>query len=113
SWNNTTFASTGFVTLIISVNQQAGTISLSFNSTGNVLGQGPLPQTVRNATFNSSTATFAATVGQLGDGTFTINALGEITARGINIPGGGITRWDATGTIGGGNIQLNATITFA
>lgn len=113
TWTNTTFGSTGSGQAIVTVNGGASTATVTASATGNVLGQGGgAAPGLQAGAYTGAGANFAGVLPVMGTVTATINAAGQITASAINIPGGGITRWDATGTITATTIQMTFTVTF-
>jgi adhesin/invasin len=113
TWTNTTFASTGTTTLVIAVDENASTVTLTSSSTGNVLGQGGgAPQQSRMVAYDATGLTLTATLQLYGDVVMTVDGSGNVVAAGTNVPAGGIDRWDATGTITPTTMQFNFTIAF-
>jgi adhesin/invasin len=114
TWINNTFASTGTNTLTIAADPSAMTVTIAFSTTGNALGTGGGVPTQSNMTaYDDGGFTATATLNVYGTTTITVDADGDLTASGVNIPAGGIDRWDAMGTITDTQLVLDWTITFS
>jgi hypothetical protein len=113
TWINNTFSSVGTNTLTISADESAMTVTIAFSTTGHALGTpGGVPTQSNMTAYDDSGFTATATLNVYGTATITVDADGDITASGVNIPAGGIERWDATGTITDTQLVLDWTITF-
>lgn len=113
TWVNTTFASTGTGTAVITVDGGAHTATVTATATGNVLGSGggATPPT-QNGSYTNTGAQFNGVVSPMGTISASIQADGTITAVGTNVPNPSITGWTATGTITATTLTLNFTVTF-
>lgn len=112
AWNNTTFSSTGTGTVVIAITPKSSTATATITVTGPVLGTAGIAQQIETTTYGATSAAFSGTITTMGDVTASIDANGNITASGIHVPGGTITRWDAQGTITHTQLQLTFTVTF-
>ena len=112
TWTNTTFNSTGTTSATVSVNTAASTMSIVFAVTGQVLGQGGVNTTQGGSYTNTGASVSNIVVPVMGTVTFAIDAAGNITASGTNIPNANINRWNATGTISATQVRVNYTVTF-
>jgi hypothetical protein len=113
TWTNTTFASMGTGTAVITVNTGNNTATVTATATGNVLGSGGgATPPVQNGNYTANGAQFTGVVAPMGTINASIIAPGNITATGTNVPSASVTGWTATGTIDGTTIQLNFTVTF-
>jgi adhesin/invasin len=111
-WTNTTFGSTGTNSATITVNSAASTISIVFVVTGTVLGQGGLNTTQGGSYGANGGSVSNIVVPVMGTVTFAVDAAGNITASGTNIPNPAINRWNATGTITSTRLSVTYTVTF-
>ena len=113
TWTNTTFNSTGTSSATVSVNSAASTMSIVFAVTGQVLGQGGVNTTQGGSYTNSGASVSNIVVPVMGTVTFAIDAAGNITASGTNIPNTAINHWNAAGTITATQVRVNYTVTFS
>ncbi len=113
TWTNTTFSSTGTTSATVSVNTAASTMSIVFAVTGQVLGQGGVNTTQGGSYTNNGASVSNIVVPVMGTVNFAIDAAGNITASGTNIPNANINRWNATGTISATQVRVNFTVTFS
>jgi hypothetical protein len=112
TWTNTTFNSTGTSSATVSVNTVASTMSIAFAVTGQVLGQGGVNTTQGGSYTNNGASVSNIVVPVMGTVTFAIDAAGNITASGTNIPNASINHWNAAGTITATQVRMNYTVTF-
>lgn len=112
TWNNTTFGSTGTSSATVTVNSASSTMSIVFAVTGQVLGQGGVNTTQAGAYTSNGASVSNIVVPVMGTVTFAIDATGNITASGTNIPNASINHWNATGTITATQVRVNFTVTF-
>jgi len=113
TWINTTFSSTGTNTLTISADESAMTVTIAFSTTGPALGVPGGVATQSNMTSYEGTGfTATANLNVYGATTLTVDADGNVTASGVNIPQPGFDRWDATGTITDTQLVLDWTVSF-
>jgi hypothetical protein len=112
-WTNTTFGSTGTATMTITPLPDMR-VQLAFASTGPVLGNpGGAPLQQQSFGYASDGAAATETIPIYGTVTLNVDATGNFTMSAVNVPGGGIDGWTATGTITAAQIQLSFTVTFS
>lgn len=110
TWNNTTFSSSGAVTVVVSA--AGGTLTVNVDMDGGVFGGADPAAESFNATFSGTTATLTPQTSTVyGDVTATMNGNGQFTIQGANIPGS-VDRFVLTGTWGATTIDGDVTITF-
>jgi hypothetical protein len=113
NWVNTTFSSTGTVTMSGSADtiNQTGQMSVDFN--GSVFGAGDPPAEVINGSYTTSGGTFAKTSTFYGNISFTISPTGQISGSAISPPvASSISRCDFTGTITASAANISYTVRF-
>lgn len=110
TWNNTTFSSSGAVTVVVT--ETAGTLTVNVDMDGGVFGGADPAAENFTATFSGTTATLTPqTSAVYGDVTATMNGNGQFTIRGQDIAGS-VDRFVLTGTWGATEIDGSVTITF-
>ncbi len=110
TWHNTTFSTTGPVTATVTLNN--GTYNIAFDMGGSVFGGTDPALENYTAAVTSSNATLTAVTSPVyGSLTGTVDANGNITAGGTNIPGS-VSSFALTGTWTATQITANVVITF-
>ncbi len=112
NWTNTTFGSTGTTSATVSVNSASSTMSIAFVVTGQVLGTGGVNTTQSGLYSSNGAAVSNIVVPVMGTVNFAIDAVGNITASGTNIPNQAINKWNAGGTITATQVRMTYTVTF-
>lgn len=111
-WNNTTFGSTGTVTLTITVNDD-GTADFTLDVDGQVFGAADPPAMTFSGTYDADGAHIAVTGDALfGDVTIDATADGAFTLDAINIPAPGIAGFSALGTATPDGVDMTYIVTF-
>lgn len=114
NWINNTFQSVGTNTLTIAVDETAMTVTIAFSTTGSALGvPGGVPEQSNMTAWDDTGFTATVALNVYGTATLTVDADGNITMSGVNIPQSGFARWDGTGTITDTQIILDWTVTFS
>lgn len=112
-WRNTTFGSTGPITVQITVNEDM-TATYTVDLGGMVFGMIDPPETTYVGTFGPDGFFFEAAGDPIfGDITITINPDGEISAVGDLVPVEGIARLESEGTVNPEGIDVTYTVFFA
>lgn len=112
NWNNTTFGSTGTTSATVTVNSASSTMSIAFAVTGQVLGTGGV-NTTQSGLYSANGASVTnLVVPVMGTVNFAIDASGNITASGTNIPNQAINRWSGVGTITATQVRMTYTVIF-
>lgn len=110
TWTNTTFSSTGAVSLVVAEN--GGVVTFTLDMDGNVFGGSDPAAEDFTASFSGSTATLDAKTSTVyGDVTGTLNSNGSVTIHGVNI-NGQVASFTLTGSWSGTQITANVSITF-
>lgn len=110
TWTNTTFSSTGAVTIVVS--EAGGVVTVNVDMDGSVFGGGDPAAEDFTATFSGTTGTLdPKTSAVYGDVTATLNSNGSVTVNGVNIAGQ-VASFTLTGTWGASQIDVNVAITF-
>ncbi|MGE3171053.1 MAG: hypothetical protein AB7O97_00415 [Planctomycetota bacterium] len=110
TWNNTTFSSTGPVTM--TVTQAGDTYTIAFDMGGNVFGGADPALESFTATVSATGATLTPTTSAVyGDLTGSLGGGGTLTISGQNITGA-VDRFAFTGTWSATQVTGNVTITF-
>ncbi|MEA3403279.1 MAG: hypothetical protein U9R79_18700 [Armatimonadota bacterium] len=113
NWENQTFSSTGSASAEIDVDEAGGTVDITLDLGGNVLGgSDPAPINL-SGTFDDTGFSLDQNVAVLGDLSITIDADGNIAGSATNLPSAGIERVDFTGTRSGDTMTVSYTVTFA
>lgn len=113
TWTNTTFASVGTVSAVVTITPGTMTGTALVSVTGNVLGQpGPVNPPVQNGAYTGAGAAFTANIPPMGDITASVDAAGNISAGGVNVPAAGIASWTAAGTITAQAITMTFQVNF-
>jgi hypothetical protein len=113
TWRNTTFNTSGPVTLGVTVNTVAETFQMVLDIGGGVFGAGDPPSETFTGSYSEATgASLTRTSTLLGTVTATVTPAGVLTGTCTNIPNAGINRIDFTGTVTASTIAINYTVTF-
>ena len=106
SWTNTTFGSSGPASLVITVNEQAGTMQFTLDLGGNVFDGGDPPASVFSGTATNGAFSVSGNSATFGNVTLTGNGA-AFTGQGLNVPGGVVSRVTFTGTVSTTQITWN------
>jgi adhesin/invasin len=112
NWNNTTDGTNGTASATVTVNGAASTVSLALAVTGPVLGIGGVTTTQSGLYTANGASVSNIAVPVMGTVTFTVDAVGNITASGTNIPNALISNWSAVGTVTSAQVRMNYTVTY-
>lgn len=112
SWHNETYNTTGGATIVISVDQQAKTMSFNVDFDGNVFGGSNPPAETFTGSYTETSLTITGHSNTFGDISATWNGDG-FSGSGQNVPAGGIDSVDFTGTVTATQISMNYTIHFS
>ncbi len=112
-WNNTTFASTGAITAIITVDAQAQTFVVVLDLDGSVFGGSNPPADTFNGTYTVAGGAFGGISAVLGNVNYTISPTGVLNGTFANPPASGINNEVMTGTLTPQTIAINFTINFS
>ncbi len=111
-WNNTTFGSSGSITMTLAADTVAQTMTMTFDLNGSVFGASDPPAETATGAYTTSGGTVMQTSSVLGEVTFNITSTGQITGSGTNVPSATVSRIDFTGTATVSTITLSYTVTF-
>ena len=111
-WNNTTFGSSGSMTMTLAVDTIAQTTTMTLDLNGSVFGASDPAAETTTGSYTTAGATLTKTSAVFGNVTFDITSTGQITGNGTSVPSATISRIDFTGTAGVSTIALNYTVTF-
>jgi len=112
SWNDTTFATTGSMTWIMSADSTARTVTIDVTVGGKFFG-GPGAPGETILLSHLATGTIHGTSRAFGSISGTITPDGKLTITLSQIPGGVIKQVDVTGTFSGGDtISIDYSVTF-
>lgn len=113
TWTNNTFATSGSVTLAISVNSSARTYSITATLGGNVFGSSPPPPQTFSGTYSASTGiSYSAHSDALGDFGFTISQAGAISGSATNIASPNVSSLTFSGTATPTTMSINYSLTL-
>jgi hypothetical protein len=113
TWHNTTFGSSGTMTVAVSGDTIAQTARLTVDVNGNVFGAGDPPSETFNGSYTPGQGgTVNQTSTRFGNVSVTFNPNGSFTGTCTNIPASGISRFDFTGSMTTSTMNLTYTVTF-
>jgi hypothetical protein len=110
TWNDTTFNSTGPVTVVITIGGTGAIgshVVVQFTLGGAVFGGSTPPPQTFTGTVETSGLSFSGTSTFFGNVNWQLKTNGAFTATGTNVPGGNVSSFTASGSIAGN--QLSAT----
>jgi hypothetical protein len=111
TWTNTTFGSTGGITLQATASTATGTASVNLTMTGNVFGVSGGSIALAGS-MNLGVFTASGSSSLFGPATMTVNPDGTFTFTANNVPTGSVATFKMTGKATATGITGNYTVTF-
>jgi hypothetical protein len=113
TWRNTAFASTGTITMVVSADTVAQTVTVVLDVNGNVFGGADPPSETLNGTYSPTTGgSFSGRSAVFGNVTMTVSPSGQISGSATQVPPSFVSRLDFTGTATTSQINISYTVTF-